>query len=112
MHCAAAPDTKSELDFLPASAGRAAFTAADIRLPFGMDISSEYGSLGLRTIAQDPFLATLPHPGASAAVVDLEPCGVVAPHVHPRGSEFLVVTKGQVRPADFRSFRPAPWRRA
>jgi Cupin len=91
------PDTKSELDFQTALAARAAFTADDIKFHIGKDITSEHGTLGVRNLGNDPFLATLPRPGASVNVVDLEPCGVIAPHVHPRGTELAVVTKGEIQ---------------
>ncbi|KAK9829466.1 hypothetical protein WJX72_006040 [[Myrmecia] bisecta] len=41
-----------------------------------------------------PVLATLPRDGIAQALVTLQPCSVLQPHVHPRASEVYFVLEG------------------
>ncbi|WCJ21734.1 RmlC-like cupins superfamily protein [Euphorbia peplus] len=54
--------------------------------PFGFNVS-------LTTLANLPGINTL---GLSMARVDIEPNGIVPPHVHPRASEVTICLKGRI----------------
>jgi oxalate decarboxylase/phosphoglucose isomerase-like protein (cupin superfamily) len=43
-----------------------------------------------------PFLSTLPAPGSAQFLTALKPCGILAPHIHPRGTEIYSVIYGNI----------------
>ena len=50
----------------------------------------------LQHIDTDPVLGTLPGNGLSQTLLNLTPCAVHQPHIHPRASEIAFVYEGVV----------------
>jgi hypothetical protein len=51
-------------------------------------------TLAVSLIVNNKFLGTLPGDGVGHALVTMEPCSIVQPHTHPRGTESSFITKG------------------
>jgi quercetin dioxygenase-like cupin family protein len=93
---AAADIMDMELDFVTDQVARLSFVEEDFLFEFdGTPAEGPGGQLILENIGANPILATLPDGGAQA-LVTLNPCGLVAPHHHPGGTEFLHVISGSL----------------
>lgn len=86
--------TRTELDFQTEDVARAEFNSSDFLLAFEGTGNAQGSILG-QQVGQRPALATLPGEGVSMTQVTLQACAMNQPHVHPRGTEFALVTEGE-----------------
>lgn len=90
------PDTGPDLtdnDFRGEQSVRSMFKDADFTLGFEREIPSPGGSLQLGTRGENPVLAALTV-GFEQVIYNLDACGVVRPHAHPRGDEIVFAASG------------------
>jgi Cupin len=78
---------------LAANGGNASFVFDFTNPPAAAVVSSPAGRLVIASGTTAPFLTDI---DASLAVVTIEPCGIILPHLHPRGDEFLLITQGTI----------------
>jgi hypothetical protein len=84
-----------EKDFQPEDELRKSFNASDFFFDLNnASIQAPGGAVAASVIASNKFLGTLPGDGVSAAVVTMEACSLLQPHVHPRGTESTFIIKG------------------
>jgi hypothetical protein len=78
---------------LAANGGNASFMFDFTNPPAAAVLSSPAGKLVVASGTTAPFLTDI---DASLAVVTIEPCGLILPHIHPRGDEFIITTQGTI----------------
>ena len=78
---------------LAANGGNASFVFDFTNPPAGALVSGPAGNLTIANGQTAPFLVDI---DASLAVVEVGPCGLILPHLHPRGDEFIIVTEGEI----------------
>lgn len=78
---------------LASNGGNASFAFDFAHPPPGAVVASPAGNLTVANGQTAPFLTDV---HASLAVVQVAPCGLILPHLHPRGDEFIIVTSGQL----------------
>jgi oxalate decarboxylase/phosphoglucose isomerase-like protein (cupin superfamily) len=76
-----------------AAGGNASFTFDFTNPPAAAVVSGPAGKLVQATGSTAPFLTDV---DAAMAIVTIEPCGLILPHLHPRGDEFVLVIEGEV----------------
>ena len=77
---------------LAANGGNASFAFDFKNPPSGALVSSVAGNLTIANAQTAPFLVDI---DSSLAIVEVAPCGMVLPHLHPRADEFIIVTEGE-----------------
>jgi hypothetical protein len=82
-----------ERTLILAEGGNASFTFDFTKPPKGAEIDSPGGKVVSANGQTFPFVAEM---DTSLTVVTIAPCGLVAPHLHPRGDEFSLVTEGRI----------------
>lgn len=82
-------------DFLGEQAVRSLFAPEDFTIDFSTRQQFSGGLYQPVSLSSDPLMAALTT-GFVQAVYSFEPCGVVFPHVHPRGDENVFVVSGTV----------------
>jgi hypothetical protein len=87
-----AADTAVERNQILASKGNASFMFDFANPPPAAVISTPPGKLISANPATAPFLVGIDF---SLAVVEVGPCGLILPHLHPRNEEFILVTEGE-----------------
>jgi len=78
---------------LAANGGNASFVFDFANPPPAAVVSSPAGKLIVASGASAPFLTDI---DAALGVVTIQPCGLILPHLHPRGDEFIITTQGQI----------------
>ena len=78
---------------LAAAGGNASFAFDFANPPPAAVLSSPAGKLVVASGTTAPFLTDI---DAALAVVVIEPCGLILPHIHPRGDEFIITTQGTI----------------
>ena len=86
-------NTAVERTLILSENGNASFAFDFNNPPNGSASVFPTGKLVKANIATFPALTGV---SSSLVVATVGPCGVVAPHVHPRGDEFLVVSEGRL----------------
>ena len=86
-------NTALERTLILAKGGNASFTFDFINPPNGSASVFPAGKLIKANGATFPALTGV---ASSLVVATVGPCGLVAPHLHPRGDEFVVVTEGRL----------------
>ena len=87
-----AADTAVQRNQILASKGNSSFMFDFANPPPAAVISSPPGKLISANPATAPFLVGIDF---SMAIVEVEPCGLILPHLHPRNEEFILVTEGE-----------------
>lgn len=82
-------------DFLGESNVRSTFADEDYTLGFDVRVPFPGGTLQPAGLQTNPILAALTT-GFGFAVYNFDACGVVFPHVHPRGDESVYVVSGTI----------------
>lgn len=94
--CYAGPnEVLDEIEFQGEQAVRAMFAPDDFTLGFEVELPFAGGTIQPVSLATDPIVAALTT-GFGHAIYNLNPCGVIAPHVHPRGDENVFVLEGTI----------------
>jgi hypothetical protein len=89
-----AANTAVERDTILAKAGGNASFAFDFaNPPAAAVVSTPGGKLVAANGETFPFLTDLK---TSLAVVNVSPCALILPHLHPRAEEFIIVTQGEL----------------
>ena len=78
---------------LAQNGGNSSFLFSFSNPPSAAVVSSSAGKLVQANGATFPALTDI---DAAMAVVTIEPCGLILPHLHPRGDEFLIATEGEI----------------
>jgi Cupin len=78
---------------LAQNGGNASFVFDFANPPAAAVVASPAGKLISATSGSFPALVDV---NAALAVVTIEPCGLILPHLHPRADEFVLVTQGQI----------------
>jgi hypothetical protein len=87
-----AADTAAERNQLLAATGNSSFMFDFANPPAAAVISTPPGKLISANPTTAPFLVDIDF---SLAVVEVGPCGLILPHLHPRNEEFILVTQGE-----------------
>lgn len=87
-----AADTAVQRNQILASKGNSSFMFDFAKPPPAAVISTPPGKLISANPATAPFLVGVDF---SMAIVEVGPCGLVLPHLHPRNEEFILVTEGE-----------------
>ena len=80
-------------DFFPEEVQRGLFAPEDFTLAFGAPVASPGGTFRAANLASAQVLGAMGR-GIAHTIVDIAPCGLVIPHVHPRGEESILVIDG------------------
>jgi hypothetical protein len=86
-------NTAVERTLILGESGNASFTFDFNNPPNGSASVFPAGKLIKANIATFPALTGV---SSSLVVATVGPCGLVAPHMHPRGDEFIVITEGRL----------------
>ena len=78
---------------LAANGGNASFIFDFANPPAAAVVASPAGKLAVANSATAPFLTGF---DSSLAYVTIQPCGLILPHIHPRGDEFIINTQGTI----------------
>eukprot|EP00892_Ulva_mutabilis_P004164 jgi/Ulvmu1/2119/UM127_0004.1 len=82
-------------DFIGEQGVRATFAPEDFTIGFDVNIPSSGGTVQPVSLGTNPVLGALTT-GFQHAIYTFAPCGVVFPHVHPRGDENVFVLEGTI----------------
>jgi len=88
-----AADNAVQRNQILAAGGNSSFVFDFTNPPSAAVVSSPAGQLVQATGSTAPFLTDI---NAAMAVVVIEPCGLVLPHLHPRADEFVIVIEGEI----------------
>ena len=88
-------ETFVDNDFLGEQAVRATFAPDDFTIGFNVEVPFPGGTLQPVSLATNPVVGALTT-GFGHAIYSLNPCGVIYPHVHPRGDENVFVLEGTI----------------
>lgn len=94
-NAAGLPSDFVDNDFLGEQAVRAMFEPEDFTIGFEVAVPFAGGTLRPVSLGTDPVMGALTT-GFTQAIYAFDPCGVVYPHVHPRGDENVFVVSGTV----------------
>ena len=78
---------------LAAAGGNASFAFDFANPPAGAAINSPAGKVVSASGTSAPFLTDI---DSSLALVTIQPCGLILPHIHPRGDEFIINIQGTI----------------
>jgi len=88
-----AADSAVQRNQILAAGGNSSFAFDFSNPPSAAVVSSPAGKLVQATGSTAPFLTDI---NAAMAVVVVEPCGLILPHLHPRADEFVIVIEGEL----------------